>query len=167
MVTLSGRYSTPVPKSPTELIRLALEVAASVHSPQDLPIAAIITDSSGSVVASSKNAVVQTDQPTAHAEMLVIAGLGMKTLKRDAAHMTMSVTLEPCPMCAWAIRSAGIGRLIFGAYNQQYGAAGSVYDLLRDSRHGRRIEVLGGVLEHECKQLLGDAFSDIRDNGVR
>jgi len=156
-----------VSKSPTELISLALEVAASSGSLQDLPIGAIITNLSGSVIAWSKNAVVQKDQHTAHAEMLALAGLGISTLKRDAGDMTLAVTLEPCPMCAWAIRSAGIGRLVFGAYNVRYGAAGSVYDLLRDGRHGRRIEVLGGVLEQECRQLLGNAFSDIRDNSVR
>ena len=153
-------------QSPKELIQLALEVA-SLESASDLPIAAIITDSSGSVIASSKNAVVQKNQHTAHAEMLAIAGLDLKTLKRDADNMTISVTLEPCPMCAWAIRSAGIGRLVFGAYNSQYGAAGSVYDLLRDGRYGRSVEVIGGVLEEECQQLLGEAFSDIRKNGSR
>lgn len=155
-----------MPHSPTELINLALEVASFGWS-DDLPIGAIITNSSGSVIASSKNAVVQENQHTAHAEMLAIAGLGLKILKRDAQHMTISVTLEPCPMCAWAIRSAGIGRLVFGAYNPQYGAAGSVYDLLRDRRHGRIVEVIGGVLEEECQQLLGEAFSDIRNNGAR
>ena len=155
-----------MPQSPKELIQLALEVA-SLESAGDLPIAATITNSSGSVIATSKNAVVQKNQHTAHAEMLAIASLDLKTLKRDAEYMTISVTLEPCPMCAWAIRSAGIGRLVFGAYNPQYGAAGSVYDLLRDGRHGRSVEVIGGVLEEECQQLLGDAFSDIRNNGSR
>ena len=155
-----------MPQSPKELIQLALEVA-SLESATDLPIAAIVTNSSGAVIASSRNEVVQRDEHTAHAEMLAIADVGVETFKRDAEHMTISVTLEPCPMCAWAIRSAGIGRLVFGAYNPQYGAAGSVYDLLRDGRHGRGVEVIGGVLEEECEQLLGDAFSDIRNNGSR
>ena len=153
-------------QSPKELIKLALEVA-SLESASDLPIAAIITDSLGSVIASSRNAVVQRGEHTAHAEMLAIADVGLETFKRDAESMTISVTLEPCPMCAWAIRSAGIGRLVFGAYNSQYGAAGSVYDLLRDGRYGRSVEVIGGVLEEECQQVLGGAFSDIRNNGIR
>ena len=155
-----------MPKSPTDLIHLALEVA-SLGPAQDLPIAAIITNSSGVVIASSKNAVAQQNQHTAHAEMLAIAAIDVETLKREANRMSLAVTLEPCPMCAWAIRSAGIGRLVFGAYNPRYGAGGSVYDLLRDGRHGRRVEVVGGVLEEECKQLLGDAFLDIRNNGGR
>ena len=147
-------------------MQLALEVASFGTAP-DLPIAAIITNSSGSVVASSMNAVFEKDLHTAHAEMLALSGIGLKTLKQEAEGMTIAITLEPCPMCSWAIRSAGIGRLVFGAYNPRYGAAGSVYDLLRDMRHGRRVEVVGGVLEEECKQLLGDAFFNIRNNGER
>ena len=151
---------------PDDLIRLAIEVASS-GSPEDLPIAAILVDRFGSVIASSRNAIIQSGEATAHAELLVIGSLDLSTFKCDAETMTLVVTLEPCPMCAWAIRSVGIGRVIFGAYNPQYGAAGSVYDLLRDRRHGRRVEVFGGVLEEECQQLLGDAFSNIRNNGSR
>ena len=147
-------------------MHLALELASFGAAP-DLPIAAIITNSAGSVIVSSRNAVIQKDQHTAHAEMLAIAGVGLETLKHEAGRMTIAVTLEPCPMCSWAIRSAGIGRLVFGAYNPLYGAAGSVYDLLRDRRHGRRVEVIAGVLEKECQQLLGDAFSEIRNNRGR
>ena len=149
-----------------DLIRLALEVASSGSS-DDLPIAAILVDRSGSVIASSRNAVISSGELTAHAELLVIGSLDLGTFKRDAENMTLAVTLEPCPMCAWAIRSAGIGRLVFGAYNPQYGAAGSVYDLLRDGRHGRSVEVIGGALEGECQQLLGDAISDMRNNRGR
>ena len=147
-------------------MRLALEVASS-GSPSDLPIAAVIADVDGSVIGSSKNSVVANSQVTAHAELMTLESVGLATLKNKGEHMTIAITLEPCPMCAWAIRSAGIGRLVFGAYNPQYGAAGSVYDLLRDSRHGPSVEVVGGVLEKECQQLLGDAFSDIRNNGSR
>ena len=152
--------------SPVQLMRLALEVASS-GSPNDLPIAALIADSDGSVIGSSKNCVVASGQVTAHAELVTLESVGLTWLKNKGEHMTIVVTLEPCPMCAWAIRSAGIGRLVFGAYNPQYGAAGSVYDLLRDSRHGRGVEVIGGVLEKECQLLLGDAFSHIRNNGSR
>ena len=149
-----------------ELMRLALDVA-SHGSSIDIPVGAIIIDASGSVITSSINAVIQKGDATAHAELLVIRSLDLGQLKRQAQSMTLAVTLEPCPMCAWAIRSAGIGKLVFGASNPQYGAAGSVYDLLRDRSHGRIVEVVGGVLESECQQLLGDAFSYIRNNGSR
>ena len=144
-------------------MRLALEIASS-GSPNDLPIAAVIVDGDGSVIGSSKNCVVANGQVTAHAELLTLESVGFAMLKKKGQHMTIVVTLEPCPMCGWAIRNSGIGRLIFGAYNPQYGAAGSVYDLLRDRLHGRTVEVVGGVLEEECQQLLGDAFSHLRNN---
>ena len=152
--------------SPTVMMRLALAELDSIPS-GDLPIAAVISNADGSVVASSRNAVLEKGHSTAHAEILAIESVDLQTLKRCGAQMSMAVTLEPCPMCAWAIRSSGIGKLIFGAYNPQYGAAGSVYDLLRDTRHGRRVEVIGGVLEEECQRLLGGAFDEIRDNYIR
>jgi len=145
---------------------IALEMAGS-HPSNDLPITAIITDGLGSVIASSRNAVVELNQVTAHAELLAIGLVNFKTLKSAAEDLTLTVTLEPCPMCAWAVRSAGIGRLVFGAYNPKYGAAGSVFDLLRDHRQGRKVEVIGGVLEEECRGLLADAFLKIRNNGSR
>ena len=153
-------------QSPEDLIGIALGIAASGSS-QDLPIAAIITDGSGSTIALSRNAVIKKGDVTAHAELEAIRMLSLPILKRDAKRMTVAVTLEPCPMCAWAIRSAGFGRLIFGAYNNLYGAAGSVYDLLRDQRHSRVVEVIGGVLEAQCQVLLDNAFADIRNNDDR
>ena len=153
-------------QSPKDLIRLALDVASSGSS-NDLPIAAVVVDASGSIIASSRNAVIGMGEATAHAELLAIRSLNLGALKQDAKSMTIAVTLEPCPMCAWAIGVAGIGRLIFGAYNPRYGAAGSVFDLLRDQSNGRAVEVMGGVLEEECRRLLGDAFSNIRHNGQR
>jgi tRNA(adenine34) deaminase len=145
----------------------ALIEARAAGERGDIPIGALVVDANGTVLAVAGNRREVDRDPTAHAEVLAL---------RDAAHQlgdwrlsdcTLIVTVEPCPMCAWAIRSAGIGRLVFGAYNSQYGAAGSVYDLLRDGRYGRSVEVIGGVLEEECKQVLGGAFSDIRNNGIR
>ena len=160
------RYNTAMRGSINQLMRLALDVASNGKS-IDLPIAAVITDWSGSIIGSSRNAVLEKGDATAHAELLAVGTVPLNTLKGDAGRMTIAVTLEPCPMCAWAIRSAGIGRLVFGAYNPQYGAAGSVYDLLRDKRRGSNVEVIGGVLEDECQRLMDDAFLNIRNNGLR
>ena len=148
------------------MIRCALELAASGQS-SDLPVAAVIFDANGAVIASSKNAVFERGRATAHAELLAIERLDSKFLRLYGGQMSMAVTLEPCPMCAWAIRSAGIGSVVFGAYNDQYGAGGSVFDLLRDTRYGRSVNVIGGVLEKECSLLLDDAFSEIRNNDCR
>ena len=147
-------------------MRLAIRLAGAQPN-SDLPIAAVITDSSGAVLSHSRNSVAVRGDVTAHAEMLAIKGLLPLHSKSDAAQLTLAVTLEPCPMCAWAIRSAGIGSVVFGAYNNQYGAGGSVFDLLRDTRYGRSVNVIGGVLEKECSLLLDDAFSEIRNNDCR
>ena len=155
-----------MPKSTKEMMRVALEVASSGPSP-DLPIGAVIFDASGAVIASEKNAVIGKGRTTAHAELLALEDVDLGRLRGDAERMSIVVTLEPCPMCAWAIRSSGFGRVIFGAYNPLYGAAGSVYDLLRDRRHGRIVEVVGGVMEHECQVLLDEAFSEMRNNSSR
>lgn len=146
-----------------ELIRLALDVARSGH-PGEIPIAALIFDVGGIVVGSGRNRVHETGDSTNHAEILALKQLASSGHTGDAHSLTLAVTLEPCPMCAWAIRAVGIERVVFGAFNMQYGAAGSVYDLLRDTRVGRPVEVIGGVLESECKDLLRTTFMEIRDN---
>ena len=153
-------------RSPEELMRIALDLAGAQPN-SDLPIAAVVTDISGAVLSQSRNNVVVRGDVTAHAEILAIQGLDPLHSKSDASQYTLAVTLEPCPMCAWAIRSAGIGSVVFGAYNDQYGAGGSVFDLLRDTRYGRSVDVIGGVMEEECSLLLEDAFSEIRNNGRR
>ena len=155
-----------MPKAPSELIRAALELAKTV-SPDDLPIAAIIVDGSGNVIGSSRNRVGENLQSTAHAELLALAEISLPILKQHGHQMTLAVTLEPCPMCAWAIRLSGIGRVVFGAFNPKYGAAGSVYDMLRDKGSSRRIEVIAGVLAGECSFVLGNTFLQMRDNGQR
>ena len=76
--------------------------------------------------------------------------------------LTMVVTLEPCGMCAGAIAQSRIKRLVFGSFDEKYGAVGSVWDLLRDSRAIYKPEVLSGVLENECAQLLSDFFTTKR-----
>lgn len=155
-----------MPITPQDLMRFALEVASSGKS-DDLPIASVIVDSAGKLVASASNSVVETGDFTAHAELLVLGQLRSAHLRHENRDLTIVVTLEPCPMCAWAIRISGLGRLLFGAYNQQYGAAGSVFDLARETRHGQPLEVIGGIMEEECRSLIGAAFLKIRDNKKR
>lgn len=155
-----------MPESIDPLIELALGVACS-NSSLDLPIGAVIVDQHGNIVSSARNQVMDSGDETAHAELLAIRQLPSSLGRNFANRLTLAVTLEPCPMCAWAIRLAGIGRVIFGAYNSSYGAAGSTIDLLRDLRFGRPVEVLGGILESECAKLLHDSFIEIRNNGKR
>lgn len=163
---LLSLYSSLVLTSHEQNVRRALGLAVRMDS-IDLPIAAVISDRSGTVISESRNRMVESGDFSQHAEIAALRGLRPEHLGMQARSLTLTVTLEPCPMCAWAIRSVGIGSVVFGAYNQQYGAAGSVFDLLRDRRFGPDVEVFGGVLAEDCSRVLGEAFSKMRNNNGR
>jgi tRNA(adenine34) deaminase len=128
----------------------------------DVPVAALIVDSSGVVVASAHNEREATGDPTAHAEVLAIrrAALARGAWRLDDC--TLVVTLEPCVMCAGAILAARIPVVVFGAWDEKAGASGSLFDLLRDRRLNHRVEVVGGVKEKACAALLQKFFANQR-----
>jgi tRNA(adenine34) deaminase len=143
-------------QSPDQAMDLALGQA--VLSGQDVPVGAVLLDSSGRVVAQAHNERELTGDPTAHAELLAIQRVGKASGDWRLEDLTLVVTLEPCVMCAGAIVAARIPKVIFGAFDERVGAAGSRYDLLRDARLGNPVEVIGGVKEAECSKLLKDFF---------
>ena len=128
----------------------------------DVPVGAIILDSSGETVATGFNLKELQHDPTAHAEIVAIRAAASLRSDWRLEDCTLVVTLEPCAMCAGAIVAARIPRVVFGAWDERVGAAGSLYDLLRDSRLGRPVEVVGGVLEAECSELLTNFFAERR-----
>jgi tRNA(adenine34) deaminase len=125
----------------------------------DVPVGALVVDESGSVVGQGANLREQDYDPTAHAEIVAIRNAAKKIGNYRLDELTMVVTLEPCGMCAGAIAQSRIKRLVFGSFDDKYGAVGSVWDLLRDSRSIYKPEVLSGVLEDECAKLLSDFFT--------
>ena len=137
-------------------MRLALDAARS--SDTDVPVGAVLLNAEGKLVASSSNAKEESQDVTAHAEILAVRQAAKYTGDWRLEGLTLAVTLEPCVMCAGAIREARVSRVIFGAWDQKIGAGGSAYDILRDSRLGRVPEVIGGVLAKECSEVLGDFF---------
>jgi tRNA(adenine34) deaminase len=143
-----------------DLMRLALNAAK--QSGEDVPIGAIIIDASGEVIATSANNRELTSDPTGHAEIVAIREASNKLGDWRLTNCTMVVTLEPCVMCAGAIQAARIPKVIFGAFDEAVGAAGSRYDLLRDEKLGQQVEVIGGVLKEECAELLERFFQDRR-----
>lgn len=150
-----------------EGMRFAISAANSV-SGDDLPIgAAVIEIGTGRLVLTSTNAVRLENDVSSHAEVVILRQLGRCETLEHGDNWLLAVTLEPCPMCAWAIRASGIGSVAFGAYNGAHGAAGSAYDLLRDPRHGKPLQVIGGVFEQECSLLMKHAFTEIRDTSSR
>ena len=138
----------------------AMELALSqaLASGLDVPVGAVLIDAAGQVVATAHNEREKTGDPTAHAELLAIQRVGKSKSDWRLEDLTLVVTLEPCVMCAGAIVAARIPRVVFGAFDERVGAAGSRYDLLRDSRLGNPVEVIAGVREQECSKLLKDFF---------
>jgi len=142
-------------------MRTALELAREslLTEDDDVPVGALIIGPGGDVVASSANRREALTDPTAHAEVVV---LRQAALALDDTHLvgcTLVVTLEPCPMCAGAAQLARVERVVFGAWNEEYGAAGSAWDLLRDRRLSHRPEVVGGVLADECGLIVREFFA--------
>jgi tRNA(adenine34) deaminase len=125
----------------------------------DVPVGAVVLDGSGSVIGRGRNRREALGDPTAHAEIEAIRAAGLAVGDWRLAECTLVVTLEPCTMCAGALLAARIQRLVYGARDPRAGAAGSVWDVLHDPRLGPPVEVLGGLLEEECAQLLRDFFS--------
>ena len=142
------------PASDIAAMRLAIDEAEQAAAAGDIPIGALVIDVSGSVIASAHNAREATVDPTAHAEILALRAAAAASGDWRLAGCTLVVTLEPCPMCAGAAVMARVDRLVFGAWNPEYGAAGSAWDIVRDRRLNHRIEVIGGVLETECGSLV-------------
>jgi tRNA(adenine34) deaminase len=137
---------------------MELAIGQAMLSGLDVPVGAVLLDSSGQVVAAAHNERELTGDPTAHAELLALQRVGKAKGDWRLEDLTLVVTLEPCVMCAGAIIAARIPKVVFGAFDEKVGAAGSRYDLLRDSRLGNPIEVIAGVKEAECSKLLKDFF---------
>ena len=137
-------------------MREAIALAQASLASNDVPVGALVIDPSGKIIASGTNEREAKSDPTAHAEIVALRKAATNGWRLD--NHTLVVTLEPCAMCAGAIAQARISRVIFGAWDEKAGAAGSVWDVLRDPRAIHRVEVESGVLEKECAALLSEFF---------
>ncbi|MCJ7745053.1 MAG: tRNA adenosine(34) deaminase TadA [Actinobacteria bacterium] len=142
-------------------MQIALEEAELALEAGEIPVGAVLTKD-GEIIARGHNRRVETGDPTAHAEVLVLQMAGKRTGDWRLEGATLYVTLEPCPMCAGAIALARIERVVFGASEPRAGAGGSAYNILEDGRLGHRVQVIAGVMEEECGRLLQGFFDDLR-----
>lgn len=127
----------------------------------EVPIGAVIVFNN-QIIAKAHNLRETNGDPTAHAEILVLRkAAGLKHHWR-LLETTLYTTLEPCPMCAGAMVMARVNRLVFGASDPKAGAAGSLMNIVQDLRLNHRLEVTGGVMEKECRELLKDFFKNRR-----
>ncbi len=139
-------------------MRIALEEAKKAAAEDEVPVGAIgvIGDE---VVARAHNRREQLQDPLAHAELLIIKEVSSKLRTWRLVDLVIYVTLEPCPMCAGAMVQARIKRLVYGLADPKAGAAGSVMNLLQHDSLNHFVEVRGGVLAEESRELLRDFFS--------
>lgn len=146
-------------------MKLALEQARLAFGAGEIPIGAVVLDSRGELLAAAHNLRESTADPTAHAEVLALREASTRLGRWRLDDCTLVVTLEPCPMCAGATMMSRIDTLVFGAWNDEYGACGSRWDLVRDPRLPHRVEVLSGVLAEECGTLVREFMDERRDRG--
>ena len=144
-----------------DFMAIALGEARIAADHGEIPVGAALVKG-GEVIARGHNRRVETGDPTAHAEVLVLREAGNRTGDWRLEGATLYVTLEPCPMCAGAIVLARVKSVVFGASEPRAGAGGSAYNILEDGTLGHRVEVVAGVMEEECRRLLQGFFDDLR-----
>ncbi len=142
----------------------ALRLARIALESNDVPVGAVVLSPDGAIVGRGRNERELTGDPTAHAEVVALRDAAAATGNWNLTDHTLVVTLEPCVMCAGAILNSRISKVIFGAWDDKAGAAGSVTDVLRTRTLPARVgEVVGGVRADECSALLTEFFGRLRD----
>ncbi|MGQ9694853.1 MAG: tRNA adenosine(34) deaminase TadA [Thermodesulfobacteriota bacterium] len=140
---------------------LALQEAQKAGEDGEVPVGAILVRE-GKIIARDHNRPIALADPTAHAEILVLRAGAYKLRNYRLSGCTLYVTIEPCAMCAGAILQARISRLVFGAPDQKGGAVVSLFQLLNDKRLNHQVEIVPGVLQKECAEILSHFFADRR-----
>ena len=143
-------------------MRVALDAARKAVASQDIPVGAAIFDNAGDLIATGHNERELHKDPTAHAEIVAIRRAAEILGDWHLTDHTLVVTLEPCAMCAGAIAQSRLQTVVFGAWDEKAGAAGSMWDLLRDPRSTFRTEVRAGVLAEECGELIKSFIQEVR-----
>ena len=140
-------------------MKLALQEARGAQAAGEVPVGAVVVTKEGDVVGRGRNRPIAQHDPTAHAEILALREAARHAANYRLNGMTLYCTIEPCIMCAGAIVHARIARLVFGAPDPRAGAASSLYNVVTDARLNHQLEVVSGVLESECRQLLQEFFT--------
>ena len=139
-------------------MQAALVEASLAGDAGDVPIGAVVVAASGDVVGSGHNVRERDGDPTGHAEVVALRSAAKHLGEWRLTGCTLVVTLEPCTMCAGAAVLARVDRVVFGSYDEKAGAAGSLWDVVRDRRLNHRPEVISGVLAEDSTRLLDSFF---------
>ena len=135
----------------------AIAEAKRAEAEGEVPVGAVAV-AGGQIIGSGHNRPISLGDPTAHAEILAIRSAASQLKAYRLAEVSIYVTLEPCVMCVGAMVTARISRAIYGARDEKAGALGSMYDIGRDGRLNHRFEVVGGVMESECAEIMREFF---------
>jgi tRNA(adenine34) deaminase len=142
-----------------EFMQEALNQARLALAAGEVPVGAVVVTEEGKIIGRGFNHPISSNDPTGHAEIMALREAAQHAGNYRLTRMTLCCTLEPCIMCAGAIVHARIARLIFGAFDPRAGAAGSIYNVVADSRLNHQPQVISGVRESECRQLLQEFFA--------
>ena len=141
-----------------DYMRLALQEAKKAGQSDEVPVGAVLVSEAGDVLAAARNRTIELGDPTAHAEVIALREAAGKIRNYRLLNTTLYVTIEPCPMCMGALIHARVARLVFGARDPKWGAAGSLYNFAQDRRLNHQVEVIAGVYEPECRDLVQEFF---------
>jgi len=139
----------------------ALMLAQKAEQQDEVPVGAVIVKDN-QLIAEGWNQPIQSNDPSAHAELTAMRNAGQALSNYRLTDTTLYVTLEPCSMCVGAMIHSRVKRLVFGAYDMRTGATGSAINLIGESFHNHKVEVQGGVLENECREILQSFFKKRR-----
>ena len=139
-------------------IKLALIEAKKAGQMGEVPIGAILVSENGAILSAAHNRTIDLVDPTAHAEILALREEALKANNYRLLNTTLYVTIEPCIMCMGAIVHARISKVVFGAADPIWGAAGSLYNFAEDERLNHRVAITKGVCEQECRSLIQEFF---------
>ena len=143
-------------------MKIALHEAAMAKQKQEIPIGAVVVADNDELLSSGHNQTITRQDPTAHAEILALRAAAYKLANYRLLNTTLYVTVEPCPMCMGAAIHARVSLVVFGTHDPKWGAAGSLYHFAADQRFNHQPEVVAGICEDECKQLMQDFFREKR-----
>ncbi len=146
----------------SSFMRQAILEAQQAAREDEVPVGAVLVDVNGAVLAKAYNQTILLCDPTAHAEILALRSAAKALGNHRLVGTLLYVTIEPCVMCMGALLHARVARIVYGARDPKWGAAGSCYELAADTRLNHVIDVRGGILEDECRQLIQAFFRDKR-----
>jgi tRNA(adenine34) deaminase len=148
-------------------MQLAIDQAVIAGDKNEVPVGAVLISSEGEVLAAAHNGVIEQSDPTAHAEIQVLRHYSRQISNYRLLNTTLYATIEPCLMCMGAIIHARVAKVVFGAGDAKWGAAGSLYDFAADRRLNHHPEIVSGVSKEACRVLIQDFFRTRRKDQIK